>query len=97
MSAQPLRVWLVDDDASIRWVLERAMRSDGILPQVFEAAEPVLAAARSDATKARLRSQTEEAERRGLFGAPTFITADGELFWGNDRLDQALRWAKHAR
>ena len=49
MSALPLRVWLVDDDASIRWVLERALRSDGILPQVFDAAEPVLAALGSDA------------------------------------------------
>ena len=49
MSLQPLRVWLVDDDASIRWVLERALRSDGMLPQVFDAAEPVLAALGSDA------------------------------------------------
>ena len=49
MSSQPLRVWLVDDDASIRWVLERALRSDGMLPQVFDAAESVLAALGSDA------------------------------------------------
>ena len=48
MSTLPLRVWLVDDDASIRWVLERALRSDGILAQVFDAAEPVLAALASD-------------------------------------------------
>jgi two-component system, NtrC family, nitrogen regulation response regulator GlnG len=49
VSSLPLRVWLVDDDASIRWVLERALRSDGILPQVFDSAEPVLAALGSDA------------------------------------------------
>ncbi len=49
MSSLPLRVWLVDDDASIRWVLERALRSDGMLPQAFDAAEPVLAALGSDA------------------------------------------------
>ena len=54
---------------------------------------PVLAAARSDAIKARLRSETEEAQRLGLFGAPSFVCADGELFWGNDRLESALRWA----
>ena len=53
-----------------------------------------LEAARSDAIKARLRAQTEEAQRLGLFGAPSFTTADGELFWGNDRLEPALRWAK---
>jgi two-component system nitrogen regulation response regulator GlnG len=48
MSSVALRVWLVDDDASIRWVLERALRSDGLLPQVFDSAEPVLAALGSD-------------------------------------------------
>jgi 2-hydroxychromene-2-carboxylate isomerase len=58
--------------------------------------EAALAAARSDAIKARLRAQTEEAQRLGLFGAPSFTTADGELFWGNDRLEPALRWAKAA-
>ena len=58
--------------------------------------QPVLAAAQSDAIKARLRAQTEEAQRLGVFGAPTFTTADGELFWGNDRLEPALRWAKTA-
>ena len=55
-----------------------------------------LAAAQSDAIKTRLRAQTEEAQRLGVFGAPTFTTADGELFWGNDRLQPALRWAKAA-
>ena len=49
-----------------------------------------------DPIKARLRAETEEALRRGVFGAPTFTTADGELFWGNDRLEQALRWAAKA-
>ena len=56
--------------------------------------EGALAAAQSDAIKARLRTQTEEAQRLGVFGAPSFTTADGELFWGNDRLEPALRWAK---
>ena len=45
MSAS-LRVWLVDDDASIRWVLERALRNDGMAPRAFDAAEPALAALR---------------------------------------------------
>lgn len=39
-----LRVWLVDDDASIRWVLERALRAGGMLPRSFESAERVLEA-----------------------------------------------------
>ena len=44
--------------------------------------------------KTRLRSEVEEAQRLGIFGAPSFTTADGEMFWGNDRLESALRWAK---
>jgi len=48
MSTPSLRVWLVDDDASIRWVLERALRNGGMLPRTFDAAEPALTALRSD-------------------------------------------------
>jgi 2-hydroxychromene-2-carboxylate isomerase len=65
-----------------------------ILARLGIAPEPVLKIAHSDSNKAALREQTEEAERRGIFGAPTFIATDGELFWGNDRLERALRWAK---
>jgi two-component system, NtrC family, nitrogen regulation response regulator GlnG len=48
MNGSVLRVWLVDDDASIRWVLERALRNDGMTPRAFEAAEPALDALRRD-------------------------------------------------
>src|SRR6188768_3623895 len=49
-STQPaLRVWLVEDDASIRWVLERALRASGMVPRAFDSAEPALAALRADA------------------------------------------------
>jgi 2-hydroxychromene-2-carboxylate isomerase len=58
---------------------------------------PVFAAAQTDAIKAKLRSQTEEALQLGIFGAPSFITMDGELFWGNDRLERAIAWARTAR
>ena len=47
MNAQPLQVWLVDDDASIRWVLERALRNGGMSTTAFAAAEPVLTALRT--------------------------------------------------
>jgi two-component system nitrogen regulation response regulator GlnG len=49
MSTLNLRVWLVDDDASIRWVLERALRNGGMLPRTFDAAESALTALRGDA------------------------------------------------
>ncbi len=48
--------------------------------------------ARSDAIKARLRAATEEAAARGVFGAPSFLVGD-ELFWGDDRLEEAVAWA----
>ena len=46
------------------------------------------------AIKEQLRAQSAEASRLGLFGAPSFRTIDGELFWGDDRLDQAVAWAQ---
>ncbi len=49
MIAGALRVWLVDDDASIRWVLERALRNGGMTPRAFESAEPALEALRREA------------------------------------------------
>ena len=56
-------------------------------------ADAVLAAANSADSKLALRRQTERATELGMFGAPSFIAPDGELFWGNDRLEQALEWA----
>jgi len=43
-----LNVWIVDDDASIRWVLERALRQGGMATTLFEESEAVLAALRRD-------------------------------------------------
>jgi 2-hydroxychromene-2-carboxylate isomerase len=59
--------------------------------------DPVFATAQTDEIKAKLQSQTEEALQLGIFGAPSFITMDGELFWGNDRLERAIAWARTAR
>jgi 2-hydroxychromene-2-carboxylate isomerase len=56
----------------------------------------VLAAAQTRGEQGRLRAQCDEARERGVFGAPTFITGDGEIFWGNDRLERALAWAARA-
>jgi 2-hydroxychromene-2-carboxylate isomerase len=52
----------------------------------------ILDEAESPDAKARLRAQTEEATRLGIFGAPSFRVG-AELFWGNDRLEDALAWA----
>ncbi|MEM1162805.1 MAG: 2-hydroxychromene-2-carboxylate isomerase [Pseudomonadota bacterium] len=54
----------------------------------------LLQRARVDQTiKDRLRAATTEAAQLGVFGAPSFVTEDGEIFWGDDRLDAAIDWA----
>ncbi len=69
-----------------------------ILLEIGQNADAALAAALSPTNKALLIQRVEEAISRGIFGAPSFMVGPEdheELFWGNDRLDQALSWAKH--
>ena len=53
--------------------------------------------AESDANKAALKAECSRAAEIGIVGAPSIVTADGEVFWGNDRLEQALDWAAGRR
>jgi 2-hydroxychromene-2-carboxylate isomerase len=64
-----------------------------ILDGLGQPGRAILARAESPEYRPRLREQTARAEALGIFGAPSFI-ADGELFWGNDRLEQAIEWAE---
>jgi len=48
-------------------------------------AAALLAQAQEQAVKDQLRAYTEEAVKRGAFGAPTFFVGE-QMFWGNDRL-----------
>lgn len=56
----------------------------------------ILEKAQEPANKQRLREQTRRATEIGIFGAPSFVVGD-ELFWGDDRLDDALAWAASER
>ena len=71
----------ISDRAAIATLLAKA----GLDPQ------EVLGRAESDANKAL------HAAELGIFGAPCLVTEDGELFWGNDRLEQGLDWAAAKR
>ncbi len=51
-----------------------------------------IARAQTPEVKQALRERVTDAQARGIFGAPTFITPDGELFWGDDRLEQSIEW-----
>ncbi|NGP52073.1 nitrogen regulation protein NR(I) [Thioalkalivibrio sp. XN8] len=44
MNQEPVEVWIVDDDAGIRWVLERAMEQAGMACRGFDSALPALEA-----------------------------------------------------
>ncbi|MGO4399227.1 2-hydroxychromene-2-carboxylate isomerase [Achromobacter sp. PAB15] len=56
-------------------------------------ADMLIERAKTEAAKEALRRQVDRARNLGLFGAPTFFVGD-EMFWGNDRLEDALEWAR---
>jgi len=76
-----------DRDISDPQILHAAARRAGLDPL------EVLGAMNSEPIKEKLREETAIAADLGIFGAPSFRTDDGELFWGNDRLEDALDWA----
>jgi len=74
---------------------DRDIAREEVVREVLESlgldAPQLIARAGEEATKQRLRGRTDEAMQRGIFGAPDFLV-DGELFFGQDRLDDALAW-----
>ena len=64
-----------------------------ILSAFGQDADAILRDAQTDDNKARLRARTEQAKALHIFGAPTFMVGDA-MFWGNDRLDDALAHAQ---
>jgi 2-hydroxychromene-2-carboxylate isomerase len=58
--------------------------------------ERVLGLASAEAAVDALAAETETAKQAGVFGSPTFVV-DGEVFWGDDRLDDAVAWYRHGR
>jgi 2-hydroxychromene-2-carboxylate isomerase len=98
--------WLEPADPSKAHALAKAIyhahwgegRDVAAAEQVAEVAAPLgipaadlIAGVQEPLVKDRLRAETDEAIRRGVFGAP-FIQIDGESFWGADRLDQIDQW-----
>jgi len=77
-----------------------AIGDRGTLAALIAACGPDPAAtlerAESDANKALLKAECARAAAIGIIGAPCLVTADGEVFWGNDRLEQGLDWAARA-
>jgi 2-hydroxychromene-2-carboxylate isomerase len=53
----------------------------------------VIKAAETDDIEQLYAAATQEAKSLGVFGSPTFVV-DGEVFWGDDRLEDAIKWCK---
>jgi 2-hydroxychromene-2-carboxylate isomerase len=75
-----------------RIIADRTVLADA-LEAAGAAFDQAFARAETEDVKQALRSNTEEAQLKGLFGAPSFTTESGEMFWGDDRLEQALSWS----
>ncbi len=56
----------------------------------------VLALANSPAANEIMLAETDAARSLGVFGSPTFVVGE-ELFWGDDRLDDAISWCRDGR
>ncbi len=78
-----------DQDISLRSNVVSALH--GLVPD----ANALVLAAEDESNKQRLRQQVAIAQHLGIFGAPTFFVGD-EMYWGNDRLDDAIAQAKQA-
>jgi 2-hydroxychromene-2-carboxylate isomerase len=75
-----------DRDIADPQILHAALRRAGLDPyEMLEAMD-------SEVLKNQLKIETEQAADLGIFGAPSFVCPDGELFWGDDRLEDALAW-----
>lgn len=81
-----LRQFVYDEDISQSEIIAEA------LDQMDLPGKELIAAAEEPAIKMELRQQTIDAQDKGIFGAPSFVTPDNELFWGDDRLELALNW-----
>lgn len=64
------------------------------LREVGQDPQRVLALAQSDEVARAGEAETAAARGLGIFGSPTFVVG-GEVFWGDDRLEDAISWLEH--
>jgi 2-hydroxychromene-2-carboxylate isomerase len=84
---------------ALHWTENRLIGTDDNLDSVLAALghDPQALKARAQTAEGKdaLRQQTDIAKSLKIFGAPSFVV-DGELFWGDDRLEEAIDWAASA-
>jgi len=64
------------------------------LRDIGQQPDRVLALANAAETNDRLLAETDNARQLGIFGSPTFVVGH-ELFWGDDRAEDAISWYRH--
>lgn len=81
-----LKAYFVDNkDISQPAVIEKILRDLNL------DAEEIISHSTSESAKGSLRARTEQADRLGVFGAPTMVVGDA-IFWGDDRLEDAVAY-----
>ena len=80
------------------WFLESKVPGEvanvrALLAQLSRDPDAVIAKANSQEIRDRYAAETGAARELGIFGSPTFACGK-EIFWGDDRLEDALDWAK---
>ncbi|GEO16062.1 2-hydroxychromene-2-carboxylate isomerase [Microvirga aerophila] len=64
-----------------------------ILTSLGKEPQSIIDLANSPEIRERYNQETDAARQLGIFGSPTFAVGQ-EIFWGDDRLEEALAWAK---
>ena len=66
------------------------------LRRIGQDPERVTGLADAPESKRALAQETEAAKAAGIFGSPSFVVG-AEVFWGDDRLEDAIAWHRHGR
>ncbi len=66
------------------------------LQEIGQDPQRVMALANGEEIERVLLAETDTARSLGIFGSPTFVVGD-QLFWGDDRLEDAISWSQHGR
>jgi 2-hydroxychromene-2-carboxylate isomerase len=80
-----------------KWFEGQALGADESLRAIISAhgrdPDEIISFANSSEIRAQYDRETDAARQLGVFGSPTFAVGN-EIFWGDDRLEEALAWAQ---
>jgi 2-hydroxychromene-2-carboxylate isomerase len=85
------RAWFIDHK-----VTGSVPTVEAVLGSLQKPADQIIVRAGAGDVHARLKGETEAARKLGIFGSPTFAIGT-EIFWGDDRLEEALDWASSSK